>query len=131
MEEINVSIEVPVRKEILAYQEKLFFGFSLRQFLSGVVSFVFVVPLGILNHMIWKMSVDDIGLFFMLISAPILSIGWLKPNHLPLEKYLQIRWNYFKLPKYYTYLMMEETKINGVVAGKRKRHQKKQNEYGN
>lgn len=66
----------------------------------------------------------------MLISTPILSIGWLKPNHLPLEKYLQIRWNYFKLEKYYTYPIVEEVRLNGVVR-KNKRNTKKQHEYGN
>ncbi|OQO70638.1 hypothetical protein BH747_06030 [Enterococcus villorum] len=127
----QLLIEVPIRKEILTYQEKLFFGFSLRQFISGTLTVIFVVTLGIINHLFWRLPIDDIGLVFMFISAPILSIGWLKPNHLPLEKYLLIRWNYFKLAKYYTYLIVEDVQSNAMVAGQEKRHQRKQCEYGN
>lgn len=124
-------IEIPIRKEILTYQEKLFFGFSLRQFISGALAVVLVVSLGIVNHVTWQLPIDDIGLVFMFISVPVLSIGWLKPNHLPLEKYLLIRWNYCKLAKYYTYLMVEEVQSNGMVVSKEKRRQRKQRETGN
>lgn len=46
-------IEVPIRKEVLSYQEKIFLGFSLRQFLSGLGVLIFVILLGILNHLVW------------------------------------------------------------------------------
>lgn len=127
----KIAIEVPVRKEILIYKEKLFFGFSLRQFISMTITLIITLIVGFLNHFTWQFSIDDLGIGLMIISSPILSFGWIKPNDLPMEKYLQIRWNYFKLDSYYTYPSIMEVSLDETMAKKETKRSKKYTEYNN
>ena len=69
-----IAIEVPVRKEILLYKEKLFFGFSLRQFISMMITLSITLIVGLLNHFTWQFSIDDLGIGLMAISSPNLMI---------------------------------------------------------
>ncbi len=124
-------MEVPVRKEILSYKEKLFFGFSLRQFLSIVATMIITLIIGLLNHFTWQFAVDDLGFGLMAISSPILSFGWIKPNDLPMEKYLQIRWNHFKIASCYTYPVITQERVDENSVRKEKQKGRKHKEYGN
>lgn len=127
----NIALEVPVRKEILTYKEKLFFGFSLRQFISMMISLIITLIVGLLNHFTWQFSIDDLGILLMIISSPILSFGWIKPNDLPMEKYLQIRWHYYKLDRYYTYPLIMEVRLDETLAKKETKKSRKYTEYSN
>ena len=126
-----IAIEVPVRKEILLYKEKLFFGFSLRQFISMMITLSITLIVGLLNHFTWQFSIDDLGIGLMAISSPILSFGWIKPNDLPMEKDLQIRWRYVKLDSYYTYPSIMEVRLDETLAKKETKRSKKYTEYSN
>ncbi|MGM9903247.1 MAG: PrgI family protein [Enterococcus sp.] len=125
-----LALEVAVRKEIKEYQEKIFFGFSLRQLIAISCTLSIVVPIVVFNHLIWKRSIDDLGFVLMVFSGPILSIGWIRKNQLPMEKYLQVRWRYLKLAKSYPYQSCQLEEFYETM-GKRSRKESRRREYGN
>lgn len=75
-----MAIEVVIRKEIKEYQEKIFFGFSLRQVIVIALALIVILPVGLLNHFIWGYSIDDLGIVLMFFTSPILSVGWIKKS---------------------------------------------------
>ncbi|MDY4307536.1 PrgI family protein [Enterococcus mundtii] len=62
-----MAIEVVIRKEIKEYQEKIFFGFSLRQVIVIALALIVILPVGLLNHFIWGYSIDDLGIVLMFL----------------------------------------------------------------
>lgn len=127
-----MAIEVVIRKEIKEYQEKIFFGFSLRQVIVISLALIVTLPIGLLNHFIWGYSIDDLGIVLMLFTSPILSVGWIKKNQLPLEKYLLIRWRHLIATKYYPYQNARlEEDHEGISARKISKTEKYRSEQGN
>lgn len=127
-----MAIEVVIRKEIKEYQEKIFFGFSLRQVIVIALALIVILPVGLLNHFIWSYSIDDLGIVLMFFTSPILSVGWIKKNQLPLEKYLFIRWRRLIATKHYPYQNARlEEDHEGISTRKISKTEKYRSEKGN
>lgn len=80
------NMEVRVHEEINSYKEK-FYGFTFRQIVSIVLVLIFDVPMYIVLRK--YISEDILQFIVILVSAPILSIGWLTIQQLPFEKFLR------------------------------------------
>ncbi|MBO1085018.1 PrgI family protein [Enterococcus mundtii] len=127
-----MAIEVVIRKEIKEYQEKIFFGFSLRQVIVIALALIVILPVGLVNHFIWSYSIDDLGIVLMFFTSPILSVGWIKKNQLPLEKYLLIRWRHLIATKHYPYQNARlEEDHEGISTRKISKTEKCRSEQGN
>ncbi|WP_347082186.1 PrgI family protein [Enterococcus mundtii] len=127
-----MAIEVVIRKEIKEYQEKIFFGFSLRQVIVIALALIVILPVGLLNHFIWGYSIDDLGIVLKFFTSPILSVGWIKKNQLPLEKYLLIRWRHLIATKHYPYQNARlEEDHEGISTRKISKTEKYRSEQGN
>lgn len=127
-----MAIEVVIRKEIKEYQEKIFFGFSLRQVIVIALALIVILPVGLVNHFIWSYSIDDLGIVLMFFTSPILSVGWIKKNQLPLEKYLLIRWRHLIAKKHYPYQNARlEEDHEGISTRKISKTEKCRSEQGN
>lgn len=127
-----MAIEVVIRKEIKEYQEKIFFGFSLRQVIVITLALIVILPIGLLNHFIWGYSIDDLGIVLMFLTSPILSVGWIKKNQLPLEKYLLIRWRHLIATKHYPCQNARlEEDHEGISTRKISKTEKYRSEQGN
>lgn len=91
------QLEVRVHSEINSYSEK-FYGLTFRQWLCTAIALLLDVPIflflkGYVNN-------DILEIMIILITAPILAIGFIKVQDLPLEKFMKyfIR-SYFKMYK--------------------------------
>jgi len=122
-----MAIEVSVRKEIKTYQEKLIFGFSIRQALALTATITFSVGTGLLNYFFWKLSIDDIGLLLMFLSVPILSLGWYQKDGMPIERYLKVLWTYHRLAPNYPFVLPGKEEL--FIELEDKKEGKKRTEY--
>lgn len=124
-----MAIEVSVRKEIKEYQEKLIFGLSIRQFVCVLVTVVLSVVIGVLNYFFLGFAIDDIGLFIMFLSIPILAFGWYQKDGMHLEEYLRIVKKYRDIAQAYPYLSKRSE--GPVIEAEDKKEAKKRSEAGN
>lgn len=91
-------IEVKVPKEIRAYKEKIIGPFTLRQIVSGLITFPIVIPLFI--YLLPKVGQQVASYISMALGGPLLLLGFYEKNGQPFEKYLiQIILFYFILPQ--------------------------------
>ncbi len=79
-------IEVRIPKEIKEYEDKIFFGLTVRQLISsiiaGVVSiFAYVYFLDYINE-------EILSYFIIIFDCFILSIGWVKYNGMRMEQFM-------------------------------------------
>ena len=82
-------IEVRIPKEIKDFKEKLFFGLTLRQSICTVIALSICVPLYLYGQE--SMSEDTLSWLVLLISLPLLLLGFVKYNDLTAEQ-LFVAW---------------------------------------
>lgn len=78
-------IAVRIPEEIRKYKEKIWLGLNARQLLSTMLAFAICVPLYLFGKNF--LSDDALSWLIILIAIPIVSIGFVKINGLPMEKY--------------------------------------------
>lgn len=91
------NMEVRVHEEISEYKEK-FYGLTLRQWISVIITVIVDVPFYILlsNYI----QDDILQILVIIISGPVLLIGFVRFQQLPMEKFLKYFFrNYFNLYK--------------------------------
>lgn len=120
-----MAIEVDVRKEIKEYEEKLFFGLSLKQFVCTVIAIVSSVLIGFLNYKFLHYSIDNIGLFIMLLNVPIFGIGWYKKDGRSLIKHVKVVRRYKNQAPFYPFITRRrEVKTIEIEDRKEKKRRK-------
>lgn len=85
-----MAISVSVPKEIAEYHEKILFGLSIRQLVFSGVAIVLSVGLGALCTLVLKLSIDVTGYVIMLAATPIMALGFIRKDNMPLEAYLAL-----------------------------------------
>lgn len=97
-------IEIKVPKEVRAYKEKIIGPFTLRQIVSGLITFPIIIPL--FMYLLPRVGQQVASYISMAIGGPLLLIGFYEKNGQPFEKYLiQIILFYFVLPQKRKYLI--------------------------
>ena len=81
-----ISIEVRINKEVRDYQESLFFGLSLRQFVFARLAVV--VAVGVYFGLRAVMEDGDIGWLCVLAAFPFALGGFFTYNGMTLKKFL-------------------------------------------
>ena len=79
------KIEVKIPKEIRDYQESVFFGLSLRQFLCSLLAVAAAVGLYFTLHPI--MGTEEVGWICILGAAPFAACGFFKYHGMTAEKF--------------------------------------------
>ena len=79
------KIEVKIPKEIRDYQESVFFGLSLRQFLCSLLAVAVAVGLYFTLHPI--MGTEEVGWICILGAAPFAACGFFKYHGMTAEKF--------------------------------------------
>lgn len=79
----NISVRVP--DEVRKYKEQLVFGLTARQLICTVLALVICVPLFIFGKKI--LPEDVIAWAVILVALPLLAIGYINIQGLPMEKY--------------------------------------------
>lgn len=83
-----MAISVSIPKEITEYKEKIIFNLSLRE----LVCFIIASVLGAVSYFfctqILKFSLEIAGYIVILLSAPILAVGFIRKDKVPFEKYI-------------------------------------------
>ena len=78
-------IAVRIPEEIRKYKEKIMFGLTARQLLSVIVTIIVCVPLMWFGR---RFIPGDLLSWLIIITAvPTLSIGWIKINNMPMERF--------------------------------------------
>ena len=78
-------IAVRIPEEIRKYKEKLAFGLTARQLISVIITMIICVPLYWFGR---KLIPEDLLAWLIIIFAfPTLSIGFLKFNNMPMERF--------------------------------------------
>lgn len=88
------SIEVPVNREIRNYKEKIFYGFTLKQVICGIlgltagaVLYIYVLPQD------WNSTIKTI--LCLIVSMPLFCIGFLKFNNMTATQLAKAIWIYY------------------------------------
>lgn len=82
----SVNMEIKINKEIRSYQESIFFGLSLRQFLCSLLAIG--VALLIYFSMKDKMSSESLSWLCIMCALPIASAGFITYHGLSFEAFL-------------------------------------------
>ena len=78
-------IAVRIPEEIRKYKEKIMFGLNARQLICTILALAICVPLYFFGR---KYITDDtLSWLIILIASPLLSVGYLKLNGMPMEKF--------------------------------------------
>ena len=95
-------MEVRINKEVRNYQESLFFGLSLRQFIFSACACV--VAVGIYFLLKPYVGTETVSWMCILGAAPFAALGFIKYNGMTAEKFV---WAWFKseflMPKKLTF----------------------------
>lgn len=78
-------IAVRIPDEIRKYKEKIILGLTARQLLSTIATLLICVPLYFYGMKF--LSEDVVSWAIILIAVPLLSIGYIKFNGMPMEKF--------------------------------------------
>ena len=81
-----ISIEVRINKEVRDYQESLFFGLSLRQFLFSLLAVL--VAVGLYFALRSVVGSGEIGWICVLAAFPFALCGFFTYNGMTFEKFL-------------------------------------------
>ena len=82
-----MSISVRMPKEITDYQEKIIFGLSLRQLLCFSLATVLSLATFFMGTQLLHLPADPVEYVIILLTIPILAVGFIKKNGLTFEKY--------------------------------------------
>ena len=79
-------MEVRINKEVTDYQESIFFGLSLRQFVFSVLA----VGIAIAVYFLLKdmVGISEVGWMCILAALPFAMCGFFKYNGMPAEKFI-------------------------------------------
>ena len=78
-----ISVRIP--KDIRTYKEKIMFGLNARQIIASIVTLAICIPLYFFGRN--YIPDDYLSWLIILVAVPLLSIGFLKINNLPMEKF--------------------------------------------
>ncbi|MCL2221357.1 MAG: PrgI family protein [Oscillospiraceae bacterium] len=78
-----ISVRIP--KDIRTYKEKIMFGLNVRQIVSSIIALGICVPLYIFGRN--YIPDDYLSWLIIIIAVPLVSIGFVKVNGLPAEKF--------------------------------------------
>lgn len=125
-------MEIKINKEIRKYQENLFFGLSMRQFICALLA----VGVAVAAYFLLKGPLGDetVSWVCILCAAPIAAMGFFQYNGLTLERFI-IAWvlsefvnagprKYIAQNYYYTALL--EGERQRAKQGKPKQQKKKE-----
>lgn len=79
-------MEVRINKEIRDYQESIFFGLSLRQFLFSLLAVL--VAVGVYFGLRNAVGTEEIGWICILSALPFAMCGFFRYNGMPAEKFI-------------------------------------------
>ena len=79
-------MEIKINKEIRAYQESIFFGLSMRQFICSV--FAVGAAVGIYFLLVDTLGRETTSWVCILGAAPVAATGFFKYNGMTVEKFL-------------------------------------------
>lgn len=112
-------IAVRIPDEIRKYKEKIVFGLTARQLLSVAAALVTCVPLWWFGGAF--IPGDVLGWLVIVVSAPILSIGWIRVNNMPMERFflafLKLELLYPRKRKFKTEDAFRQWQEEGARAG--------------
>lgn len=89
----NISVRIP--DEVRTYKEKLMFGLTARQLFCTVLALAICVPLYYFGKKYGGMTDDTLSWIVILIALPLLAIGFIKVQGLPMEKYFIVCLKFF------------------------------------
>ena len=84
--EVGDILEVRINKEVRDYQESLFFGLSLRQFLFALLAVA--VAVGVYFGLHTVVGNADVGWLCVLAAFPFAICGFFTYNGMPAERFL-------------------------------------------
>jgi hypothetical protein len=84
-------MEIKINKEIRQYQESIFFGLSLRQFICALLA----VGLAVAVYFLLKtpLGEETVSWLCIVAAAPVAAMGFFKYNGLTMEQFI---WAWFK-----------------------------------
>lgn len=82
-----MALSVSIPKEITAYKSKLIGGLSPRKLICLLAAVLLGVGTFFLCSRVLGISTTDTGTIVMVIAAPLLAVGFIEKDSLPLEKY--------------------------------------------
>ncbi len=118
-------IEIRMPLEIREYKEKLWFGFTTRQFLSTLAALLICVPL----YYFGRPYIDDdvLSWIIIFIAAPLVLTGFFKFNQMNFEEFVKVTmafyWNKQNRPYQYTPLFES---IRNIIITEQLKEAKKQ-----
>ncbi len=102
-------MEIKINKEIKDYNETIFFGLSVRQFIFSLLACA--VSIGIYLIFRDKIGTEMLSWICMLTAAPFAAFGFVKYNHMPLEKVIKVWFRTeFKTPRKLIFRGMSQKK---------------------
>lgn len=90
-------IEVRIPKEITEYKEKLFFGLTVRKFVSLAIALLVCVPLFIFGREF--ISEDIISWIVILVAVPIMAFGWFNYHGMNFETFIKCVIKFYREPQ--------------------------------
>ena len=92
-------LQIEVNNEIRSYQEKLFFGMSIRQL--GFTALALAVSVGSFFVMknILNIPIPVISYIVVAMCAPFMALGFIQIHGYPFEKYVMLRLRHYKRSK--------------------------------
>ena len=105
-----MGLKVKVHKDIKEYKEKVFIGMSLKQLTIFLITGVLNVLGTILFVNILKLSIDATSLIMIILSIPLLCLGWFKKDGMTFDVYIQFFIKYLTSPglKMFTVINKDE-----------------------
>ena len=84
-------MEIKINKEIRQYQESIFFGLNLRQFICAVLAVG--VAVAVYFGLQEPLGEETVSWVCILAASPLAGMGFFKYNDMPLEQFV---WAWFK-----------------------------------
>ena len=119
-----MALNVSIPKEITAYKSKLIGGLSPRKLICLLAAVLLGIGTFFLCSRVLGLSTTDAGTAVMVAAAPLLAVGFIEKDGLPLEKYavlyLRHRLGTQKLP--YSAEVITSTAVIDNIQKERKEH---------
>lgn len=93
-----MPIETDIPMEIDAYRKKILFGLTGRQLLCGVAAAVLSIGVYFLCTRQLGLSTDFAGWLIMAVAAPLLAMGFLRPQGVAFEEFLHLQLRQYAWP---------------------------------
>ena len=106
-----MAIEVRIPKEIKEYKEKVIFGMSIRQLVCFSSAVVLSIGAYLLCTKVFNLTMDEASYAIILISIPIMALGFIKINGFTFEKFAALYIRHItgqQIRKYQTELLTDQ-----------------------